>query len=83
MFIEHVRWRQVTPRRVKPAKMGTAGVGMVCNSKYGGEEAPGEKVIFDLRPLGCQEVHHADTWWKSIPGRGTHKCKGPEVRACG
>lgn len=43
----------------------------------GGEGALIKKVIFDLRPTGGKEAHLADTWGKNIPGRGSHKCKGP------
>lgn len=46
----------------------------------GAKESLTEKVIHGLRLEGGRI--HVGIWGKSIPGRGSSQCKGPEVGAC-
>lgn len=57
----------------------------MCSGKEGRQASDQkdftEKVTFDERLRGSEEVSHMDVWEKSqLAGRGNVKCKGPEAR---
>lgn len=50
--------------------------------EMGGQTRPHEKVIFNQCLQGEEEVNQMTFQGKSIPGRKTDWCQGPEPEAC-
>lgn len=47
--------------------------------RYCGQKGLSEEGTAEKTPKCTEDVGHMDTQGKTVPGRGTHQCKGPEV----
>ena len=50
-----------------------------CNLNRVVREGLSEEVTFEQRLEGDEEGRHADTWGKSLSGKGNSQCRGLEV----
>lgn len=73
------RWQRVPRRKSYQKGDGEARRGTNLNAGARGDLV---EQIFEDRLKRYEGLSNGDSWRESIPGRGSRKCKGPEVRFC-